>query len=235
MPAREITARVILCSLVLTAAALHGGCAARTFGKPWLKPPEQWGSDDAKRIWSNSPWVCMKKVISGSPDGPTLNFERMVDSEDPSRAYTLVSWSDAPTTVEPVTNEYRIRWISSKTMCLANQGRNSTNPPRVDSCSLGAEVRILVDRLDGFSTNEFVLSQRSYLLPGKLGVKVEPISVEHALGSKIVFVFPGQTSDGRPVIQSDETSVEFTYSDGRKKWRVKFKPQEMVGPTGRDL
>lgn len=235
MPAREITARVILCCLVLTAAALHGGCAAKTLGKPWLKPPEQWSAQDASRIWYESPWVNTKRLITYPPNsGPVLVVESTVDMDDPSRKSSQMYWTEGRQGGEPTADEYRARWVSSRTMCLANQGRNSVSPLRSDLCQDREDVQIVVDGLPGFSSNESILASNSYLLPSKLDIRVRPISVEHTGWGKITFVF-ARYAGKRPLVHLGETSILFVYSDGNKRWKMRFNPREMIGHRGHDL
>jgi hypothetical protein len=215
--------------------AAHGGCSFRqNTARPWLKPVGEWSKHDAAQVWYDSPWVRAKIVTSNYVvPRSLLEFRRETDLGDPSRSYTFVDWASAPSQGEPKRDEYRARWVSSTTMCLAIQRRSPASKPRRDACSPATEIRILVDELQGFSSNESALSQNSYLLPRKLGVKVRP-RVERAGWGKIIFTFPRRARDGRPLIQAGERSVEFVYSDGRKRWEIRFDPEKMVGPNGPD-
>lgn len=226
----------------LLAALLLCGCAGRhTSQRPWLNPPEQWGAGDANIIWYESPWVAVKKLTTSTLEGPLpMAYESHADPQDPSSR--IMIWDAHPDldTSEywrVASSEYRVRWISARTMCLADQVRGLSSPPRSEMCPVVSDsYRIMVDHpLTNLKADEKVLRLHSYILPRRLGVRIRPTSVEHVWGGKIVLVFPRKTRDGRVVVSLDESSVEAVLSDGRRRWKVKFKPKEMIGPAGPDL
>lgn len=225
MPANSKVRVFVIFGLVLI---VFSGCAARTSRNPWLKPATLWTDQDSTRVWYDSPWVKVKRLKRG------VITDRVPARSSPLDPNWTPNVSDSSYWYVDTT-EFRIRWVSAHTMCLAEHPWVLTNP-QDSTCVESDEYRIFADPpWTGSVDSERALSQHSYIRARKLGIRLAPNSVEHVIGGKFILRFPKVMPDGRPVVALDETAVEVIVSDGKHSWKVKFKPQEMVGPTGRDL
>lgn len=241
----------ILSVLIVAGLAFGANDAWRT------KPYQQWDRNDVKEVLSNSPWVKHITVPASWLDGGTVPSSPqnpagrppVVDSENSDTGETVTSDHGAPGVPEQLQASFFVRWSSAQTVreavarnaVLNGQYSEAQAEQYVNQEPSTYQVYVYgPDMLPFAVEDETSLKSRAYLEIKPSKEKINPSSVEISRDAKgrivsVLFSFPKQANDGKPLIAANEKQAQFQCRLRQLNLEEQFDLRKMTGKNGADL